>query len=303
MKLIYIVSSGHSGSTLVDMLLGSSEHVLSIGEVFYLTAYLEACELRKAPLGFICTCEKPVRDCPFWSEVLAKFGDTDPHLLQEHSGTSRLNWLLRYLLWFLTGRRLRFGASELGDDTALVAALDQVSAPEIQYLCDSSKDFTRLMILLMNPGIEVYPIHLVRDPRGVAHSYGKPLRTELGLPPRPYYPSLLRWVVVNVAARVTLWLSGRPWRVIDYERFTQDPGREVEKLNHAFDLNLSPDSFLDAMNSTERHNIGGNMMRFKKIDRIRTDEAWRQKLTPLQKVLGGVLTFPIYWALSRDRDG
>jgi len=64
-QCLYICGAGHSGSTLLDMLLGSHSRIASLGEVINL------------PMDWAtnnrCTCGAPVRDCALWSAVARRF--------------------------------------------------------------------------------------------------------------------------------------------------------------------------------------------------------------------------------------
>jgi hypothetical protein len=58
--LVGIASACHSGSTLLDMLLGNHSRIVGTGEMNRLTLYAE---------DRICTCGETVVACPFWSSV------------------------------------------------------------------------------------------------------------------------------------------------------------------------------------------------------------------------------------------
>jgi hypothetical protein len=71
MKLIYIISQGHSGSTLLDCILRTHPEFLSSGELFYLNWQI-AKTIKKKPTvedQNICSCLKDFKDCDFWSKV------------------------------------------------------------------------------------------------------------------------------------------------------------------------------------------------------------------------------------------
>ena len=61
-KCVYICSAGHSGSTLLDLLLGTHTKVASLGEISHLP--------KNISLNTICTCGEPVQSCQLWKEVL-----------------------------------------------------------------------------------------------------------------------------------------------------------------------------------------------------------------------------------------
>ena len=65
LKIIYIASLGHSGSTLLDLLISGHPDVVSIGEAKNLNP-------RTSPT-IDCACPaKRLRDCPFWKRVDAR---------------------------------------------------------------------------------------------------------------------------------------------------------------------------------------------------------------------------------------
>ena len=61
-KNVYICSAGHSGSTLLDMLIGSHSKIESLGEITHLP--------KNIALDTVCGCGIPVRKCSFWKKTL-----------------------------------------------------------------------------------------------------------------------------------------------------------------------------------------------------------------------------------------
>lgn len=74
-KLILIGSSSHSGSTLLDLMLGAHSAVSSAGEMNRLSLFAN---------DRICTCGATVTQCAYWSQVLAQVART--------MGRERLRW-------------------------------------------------------------------------------------------------------------------------------------------------------------------------------------------------------------------
>lgn len=64
MSGVFIASLGHSGSTLLDLMLGSHPRLVSLGEVHATLA-------RAAEKQNVCTCGKAAEECPIWGPVLA----------------------------------------------------------------------------------------------------------------------------------------------------------------------------------------------------------------------------------------
>ena len=69
MKLIYIVGFGQSGSTLLDMMLGSDPNYFSSCELVYLIyAYFN---------GEYCSCVQKVEGCSFWPKIIQEWKETN----------------------------------------------------------------------------------------------------------------------------------------------------------------------------------------------------------------------------------
>ena len=62
---VYIMGRGHSGSTILDIILGSSAAVESLGEL--------VSGLGRCAAGEQCSCGSPMRECVFWCEVRRRF--------------------------------------------------------------------------------------------------------------------------------------------------------------------------------------------------------------------------------------
>lgn len=141
-KVIYIVGSGHSGSTLLDLIIGSHSRVESVGEIKPQRISRLAPPLSK---DHLCSCGAKVADCVFWRSVVENMSDrgySDP--LQYASGDPRII-------------------------DAFVAAVLRTSGTVVYG--ESTKSWRRLSELKSNPSLDVRTVHLVRDPRAVAFSH------------------------------------------------------------------------------------------------------------------------------------
>ena len=246
-KLVYIASMGHSGSTLLDLLIGAHSEVLSVGEVKGFATGQEEC-----------SCEAPtVWECRFWRSVGEAF--------RAATGVSL--------------ERIRLHSEDddefLAHNRALVDALRKVSGK--RFIVDSSKSLARLTRLLETRAVDVLPIHLLRSPQGVAYSSLKKDRN---------------WVVtairygrrLNQTKRI---LGGVPHLEVRYEDLTANPQRELRHVMDWLGLSFEPTQLDWA--TRERHNFGGNSMRFTRDSAIRPDVAWRSGLTRWQKTAVGSL--------------
>jgi hypothetical protein len=144
LKLCYITSAGHSGSTLLDVLISSHSRVVSVGEVMR----LEYAPRKK------CSCSvKFVLLCPFWQAVNSSM------IEREGCGLADLQLQSDDLEIFTH------------HNVVLFEAVSRVSGRQI--IVDSSKNVPRLQRLIECGRFDVLPIHLVRRPQGVVYSHIK----------------------------------------------------------------------------------------------------------------------------------
>ncbi len=139
-RLLYITSRGHSGSTLLELLLGGHSAVTPVGELKQLVRNR----------GSECRCHKPIlTGCPFWGAVQEKL---------RHTGLAldELDPMHRDPELFVLHNR------------ALLEAVHSVAGTP--WIVDSSKSLGRLRRLLDLEVAEVRVLHLTRRPVGVVAS-------------------------------------------------------------------------------------------------------------------------------------
>ena len=66
-KLIYISGGGHSGTTILDLMISTSPEVFSIGEGKHYDDRILGKNSTKS-----CSCGKSYSECEFWKEIKAK---------------------------------------------------------------------------------------------------------------------------------------------------------------------------------------------------------------------------------------
>ena len=266
MKVLYITSLSHSGSTLLDGLLNAHPEIISIGEVKQLGRFSRFEKLRGPPVqtrrkvqsfrpGHRCTCgAETLWTCPLWSKVSK---------LTEASCGHRIDQLNVENYKDVEGFNR--------DNAALFKAVAKVSRKD--YIVDSSKHRDRLSLLLANPDLDVFPIFLLRNPKGQICSS---LRKNLGDLSKLIY----RYVLTN--REIHDLVKTVPHAVVHYERLVRHPERTLSALMHQIGLEFDPRQ-LDWANQV-RHNVGGNRMRWSEESKLRLDETWREKLTFAQRL-------------------
>jgi hypothetical protein len=266
--LVYIMGRGHSGSTILDILLGNSARIESVGEL--------ASGIDKPDR--LCSCGGSIADCPFWRAVRARASADGCFSWQEIAAAHVRQAHVERLL--ATWRASADPARTPPELRTLAAMSERVERAIAEVagkpvLLDSSKEPARgLFVLKFRPEARV--IHLVRDPRSVVTSYYWRLKSNKGFhflrrnysAPAALTPLLLllaaaSWSVGNLIFELIARVA--PDRVlrVRYEDLRNEPAREVRRIGSALGLPVE-----DVAQRLERgeafavgHNIGGNQIR------------------------------------------
>jgi len=157
-RLVYIMGRGHSGSTVLDALLGNADSIESVGE-------LVSGLCRE---GEVCSCRAPFNKCKFWSQVRKEFEMRANMSLKEAADLLKFQaHIARFLKTFFACSNSSLIKKLTLVNQSLVEAVLKVS--EKKCMVDSTKEHTRALFIirfLSNAKI----IHLVRDPEGILAS-------------------------------------------------------------------------------------------------------------------------------------
>ena len=295
-RVVFLGGLGRSGTTLLERILGELPGVCPLGEVVHLWDR----DLRDDER---CACGTRFSRCEFWQAVGERaFGGWHrvdvSRVLALRDSVERTRYIPR-----LAAARLPDRYREMVDEyvdlyTAVYRSAARVAGADV--LVDSSKHSALAYCLRWSAGLDLRVVHMVRDSRGVAYSWTKSVaRPEASTPDEmTRYPpgrSALLWNAHNAAFGL-LRRKGVPVRRVRYEALLANPTGTVRELAGFAGL---PDAPLDFL--TERsvrlgpcHSAAGNPMRFA-IGEIplRSDEAWRTHLPPVQRRLVGALTAPL----------
>jgi sulfotransferase family protein len=295
-RVAYVGGWGRSGSTLLDRLLGQIEGFVSVGELRQLW--------KRGPTGnATCGCGRTFRECEFWErvgkEAFGGWESADAEELLRLRQTVDRGWTMPLLVAKRTvpgleSDRARYGRA-LG---VLYRAIAVVSGASV--IVDSSKLPSYAMILRRVPGIDVRLVHLIRDSRGVAHSWQKRVLKDPGTGEqmRTYHPwsAALRYDFYNGATSL-LGRTGTPSLRVRYEDLTADPESVLRGVIGHVAPEIRPDlAFLHAGGADlgVHHAIGGNPMRFRRgVTPITTDDGWRTGLPRADRWWVTIITAPL----------
>ena len=291
-KVLFIVGSGRSGSTLLDILLGQADGVFSTGELHSLWS-------ESILDGRRCGCGDPVVECSIWREVLERSLPDGAVPYQDEA--RRLARLYRSLP--RSSASLVPGRSRAGEEYALHAATLYRTISEVtgaRVVVDSSKQPSVAGLLPAIEGVAPAFVHLLRDPRAVAYSWRRRKvatdRYGIGEMDRYIVPrTAVRWAHDQRAAQALRRSTDAPWLTVRYEDLVVEPRATIDRILR---LVGEPEAgeFLDQpeLRLECTHTVSGNPVRLHEGPlSIASDDEWKTSMRPSRRWLVTLLTAPL----------
>jgi hypothetical protein len=299
--VLYIAGTGRSGSTVLANILGEVDGVFAAGEVRYLWQ-------RGLKEHRLCGCGLPVRECPVWSRVLARAGYLDdPVRVDGAISMLQQTGRIRNLPGILAGH-VRAGldparASGYAIDRAALGALyaEMGEVTGSRVIVDSSKLPAYANVLAATPGIDLRVVHLVRDPRGAAHSWASKKELADGAA-RSHMEqigpakSAVLWDVWNLAGGLLFRAGPDRYLRLRYEDFVADPPGSVRRILAMVGLEDAALPFVNAneARTSANHSVAGNPDRLRHGQiTLRSDDRWRTAMASGDQRLVSALTSPL----------
>jgi hypothetical protein len=300
--VVYIAGYGRSGSTLLDILLGSHPRVQSLGEVGAAWDLLGSADAE-------CSCAAALAQCRRWSAILAPLlGEDDPRRL------ARLCAEFEGWTGLMRQRARPAGAGEYAElqRRLLVGA---VAGTGRDIVVDSSKTAYRFArrpwALHALAGIDLRLIHLVRDPAQVvaACAGGQNSRLRRGdhrVRPLAGVVALAGWNFANVLA---LWnrqrLPPEAYLRVHYEDLADRPQAVIAAIGDFLNLDVAP--LLSALAGSATfhadHLIGGNRLASQPGVRVEKRLAEAAPGHVLERMLTAAFAAPLYRVLRGGSGG
>lgn len=307
-KVLYIMASGRSGTTILDNVLGSIPGFFSSGELHLIWKAL----LRRSGCG----CGRLVEDCEVWSQVIGRLSDhavgdrPDPEMFDQwRRSETRIMHVPRLML---LGRKLMSKRPLLMRYGALLSDIYRTTAEftGVRIVVDSSKTPATALLLSMMDSIDLYVVHVVRDPRAVAYSWQRHKPTFD--PHRPEdmhrlgpFRSSLRWLGTNILAEgVKRRLPEDRYTRLRYEDFVEDPRAQVARLERFVGEKPAQEPFIDNHTVLLRpnHTVWGNRSRFRSGEvKLHRDREWHQRASFSTLSIASVVTIPLLFHYNYPR--
>ncbi len=268
-KLVYILSSGYSGSTILDLVLGSHSEIESVGEFIHYEEVVRN--------NGICTCWRKINDCPFWQEVRKIFNS------------------------LVSNKKIDIQDNQILKDYFMFKAILMYTGKKI--IVDSSKRLDRLKLLLASNLFDIKLVYLIRECQGFMYSAKKRNYTRVIKPildkngnvidrifqKKSIYDGPLKtgliwffenWEMIKFFKKLSLGDKV----IVSYKDFTLNPETELLKICQTLGADLEQGML--NYSAHEHHNIGGNPTRMcKKNISIRYDDQWKTGLSRYELLL------------------
>lgn len=294
---IYIVGRGHSGTTMLDAMLGNSNYIESVGE---LVSGMGRYTAR-------CSCGDTFAECAYWKKVRQRFAQSSD-ISWEEAGRYIVRQAYLKLLF-----KTFFSSSESAEtkirkvcSIRIAEALEEESGKRV--IVDSSKEFTRSLFLIrFLPGTKV--IHLVRHPEGVLGSHLRRLSDGKGFKmlrrrfqPRKWFAPLVflgaaGWIIGNLLAECLKVFGDAKVLRVRYEDLIDCPYEELGRIESflGYPLEDLKKIVVDKSQFNIGHNIGGKHMRLKKGFAIEKRGSYSPRLPKKYLILINFLCWPLIW--------
>ena len=294
--LVYIAGCSYSGSTLLDMILGSLNKVTAVGEIKRLAEHFP-----HSTGNGLCTCGQALKECSFWKAVQQnvrdELGDQTISLADiplrvpepPSDGTKKVHryvpkldelllvagsrWIWNWMKPFSKSVREQIRTTD--NAIKVLEAIAKVDQSEV--IADSSKAPRHLKQLYFADPKRFRVIYLVRDGRGAAWSNCRRNK-------RTMAESAAWWRRVNQNTQMMMsFIPKSSIYQIRYEDLCTNPQAEIDALCSYLDIENTVDFSSFKIPKDNLHMVSGNPMRFRKDElEIKSDEKWKSELSAEQ---------------------
>jgi hypothetical protein len=303
-KVLSIVGPGRSGTTLMARILGQCEGIVSAGELRFLWD-------RDLTQQRLCTCGETPAACVVWArvvlETLGVRPDEQPQRIPQvvrdlvhaqREVASRRNRIRVLRARSVPPKQFPEFEQLKGATIDLISALLDVTGSHL--VVDASKRPEEAAIVAAAGRFDHFVLHMVRDPRGVVHSWRrkKLFRTADGsaqMASRTPLKTVSQWMENAVGAELLRRsIPDDRWLFVRYEDFVADPkGCVGSVLSHVQEDAPTPFLSGTAVRLGTDHVLSGNPDRFVTgTVGIRPDMEWKQRLGRAEQGLIVAATAP-----------
>ncbi len=290
-NILYIAGQGRSGSTLIGNILGELNGNCTVGEPWYVWN-----KKNNFANSDRCSCGSLLNNCSHWQKILTVgFNKSNFNNINSPKGVEFSTGIFPLLSSLFNHS---FYSNEYIEflETFYQAIKETNKA---KFIIDESKIFGHYLALKQIPKIELYIIHLVRDPRAVVHSWQrKKARANDDkefLPRWGLYKATRTWIIQNLLLSFEFMNNKQRYLFLRYEDFAKSPQYEIEKVMKWANFH-KPSPFLTSNKvrvQKKHHLIGSNPIGSAHGEiNIQLDNAWESEMSIWKKLLITSLVWP-----------
>ncbi|MFC8846819.1 MULTISPECIES: sulfotransferase [unclassified Micromonospora] len=280
-----------NGSTIIGNVLNEVPGFFHVGELHFLWKNSTG-----RGVNGLCGCGRELTDCEIWSRVLPVGRpagmSADAHAAQViHRQRSRVR--TRHT-WRVLRRGLHDG--EIRAHAELTGRVYRAIAERTgaHTIVDTTKIPGEAALLAHLPGITPYYVHLVRDPRAVAHSWREPKEYVYAMSAAR---STAYWHGFNLASAAIIRRHPQRSTLLRYESFTADPAGTVDTLLRLCGADPAANPVRGrTVELGTNHTVTGNPDRFRTGPTVirDSDDSWRRTLSTADRLAATVLAQPLF---------
>ncbi|RGC67690.1 hypothetical protein C5N14_18080 [Micromonospora sp. MW-13] len=280
-----------NGSTIIGNVLNEVPGFFHVGELHFLWKNSTG-----RGVNDLCGCGAPLTGCDIWSRVLpvGRPAGTSPDahaaaVIGRQRSRVRTRHTWRVLRRGLYDDEIRAHADLMG--RVYRAAAERAGAHTI---VDTTKIPGEAALLPYVPGITPYYVHLVRDPRAVAHSWREPKQYVYAMSAAR---STAYWHGFNLASAAITRRFPERSTLLRYESFTADPAGTVDALLRLCGADPAGNPVRGrTVELRTNHTVTGNPDRFRTgVTVIRDrDDSWRRTLSRADRLAATALAQPLF---------
>jgi Sulfotransferase family len=293
-KVLFIAGTGRSGTTILNSILGQVPGFFSAGEVRYVWE-------RGILEDHRCGCGEPFSRCPVWTAVTHKA--CNGRAVDVAGTASRLQRRLRVrrvplMIW--RRNRRRPAIEPHADDLNILRIYRALAElPGVEVIVDSSKLPPYGLLLSSLVDIELFVVHLVRDPRATAFSWRRTKTTHdtstaATMPKLETWRSAVLWLMWNSLTAAWWPRSSKHNILVRYEDLVRDPAVTVGRILQVVGSGL-PANLISGHSVTlsPTHSVAGNPNRHDSgVVQLRSDDEWRLAMRRRERLFVTALTAP-----------
>ncbi|MBM9513975.1 sulfotransferase [Desulfogranum marinum] len=279
-RMVYLTSVEHSGSTLIACLLGGHPQVMTVGE--FGTPF---------PKNGNCSCGAIYQDCAFWQKwaelaeqnsVPFELGNFDINILPDPAGgfwedlfyyqfPLKIVDRIRDTLYLLLPQRNKAAQAKIDRSVRLAKILCDAAGASV--FLDTTKNPLQAGFLAQHQQVDLKVICLVRDGRGVMNSL---LTKERTYTPESAVDSWL-WGIRNMERAQRHYVGSSQVYFLKLEELCQQPELKLTELLKFVGVEVDDVEF--DYSQAKRHIVGNRMRHFFDGTIKKPDEAWRSELS------------------------